>query len=118
MIAHSDLSADHAIVFDDGRAGNAGLRGNDDALADLDVVRDLNEIVNFRAFADASFAECAAINAGVRADFHIVFDYHRSDLRKFYIAVRAVAHIAETVRAYHKRRNAESLYRRLNNCLR
>ena len=99
MIAETDLSSDNAIIFDDGRTRNSGLRSDDDPLADLDVVRDLDEIVNLCSAADTRFAQCAAVNAGICADFHVVADGHCSDLREFYITVRAVTHVAETIRA-------------------
>ncbi len=98
VIAYSDLSADHAIVFDNCASRNSCLCGDNDSFADLDVVRDLHEIVNLCSFADSSFAECAAVNTGICADLDIIFDDNRADLREFHITVRTVADIAETVR--------------------
>ncbi len=99
MVAHSDLSADNAVVFDYRAAGNSGLRSNHDALADLDVMSDLDEIIDFRSRADARFAERAAVDAGICADFDPVFDNDRADLRKFYVTVSTVADKTETVSA-------------------
>src|SRR6187549_1008911 len=97
MIAETDLPADHTIVFDHGRAGNTGLRSDHDAFADLNVVRDLDEIIDLCPVTNARFAEGASVNTGICADFHIVADRHRPDLRKFDVTVCAVADIAETV---------------------
>ncbi len=62
------------------------------------VVRDVNEVVNFRALADDGGAERAAINGRVRADFHVVVNDDIADLQHF--AVPAfVENITVTVRA-------------------
>ena len=70
-------------------------------LANLDVVRDLHEVVNFSALADDRRAECGAIHGRVRADFHIVADDDIAHLRHF--AVKAgIKNVTEAVRADHR----------------
>src|SRR5438270_1883873 len=45
MITESDLPANHAIVFDCDAATDSRLRGDDDALADIAVVPDVNHVI-------------------------------------------------------------------------
>src|SRR5208282_1523993 len=73
VIADADLSAHDYVVFDGDAAREAGLRGDNDVLADLAVVADMHEVIDLCAAADASFVERAAINGGVRSDLHVVF---------------------------------------------
>ena len=62
------------------------------------VVRDLNEVINLRAFADDGRSEGAAIDCHVRADLHVVVDDDVADLR--HLAVFAfIEDVAEAVRA-------------------
>ena len=51
--------------------------------ADLAVVRELNQVVDFRAAPHAGVAHRAAVNRGVRADFHIIAQRYRARLRNF-----------------------------------
>ena len=67
-------------------------------LADFHVVRDVDEVVNFRALADDGRAERAAINRHARADFHVFADDDISNLRNFAMDA-AVLNVAITVRA-------------------
>ena len=64
-------------------------------------MRDLHEIINFRALADDRRAERAAVNRYACADFHVVADDHVSDLRHFAMNA-AVLHVTKTVRANHR----------------
>src|SRR5947208_2024883 len=100
MVAHSYLSADNAVIFDNGAARDACLRGDDHTFADLNVVCDLHEVVDLSAFADARLAECSAVNAGICADLNIVLDNNGADLRKFNVRV-GIANVSESVRADH-----------------
>ena len=67
-------------------------------LADVDVVRDLNEIIDFYSGGDLGGFERAAIDCGVRADFHVVGNFDSADLRKFPVAAFA-EDVAEAVAA-------------------
>ena len=100
VIAESYLAADNAVVFDNDAAADAGLPGNDNALADIAVVTDVNQVVEFRAPADARTAQRSAIHTGVRAQLDLVFDHYGADLREFMVAL-VVAHKAKPVRADH-----------------
>src|SRR6478752_1563872 len=60
--------------------GNAGLGDDQAVFADHHVVADLDEVVDLAALTDDRLAETGAIDGGVRADFHIVADFHDADL--------------------------------------
>src|SRR5215469_9917958 len=51
---------------------------------------DLDQIIQFRPFADPCFAKCAAVNARPGTDLNVVFDYHvskRMDANNFVVEV-------------------------------
>ena len=52
-------------------------------LADDDVMADLHEIVNFDSFVNMRHAQRRSVNRHVRADFNIIVNRHRADLRDF-----------------------------------
>ena len=63
---------------------------------------DVDEVVELGAAADARLFERAAIDRGVRADLHIIFDDEPALLRELRVlAGRAVAHVAEAIGAEH-----------------
>ena len=67
-------------------------------LADGDIVRDLDEVIDLRAFADNGRPERAAVNRDIRAQFHVIADDHIADL--WHLAMDAVIeHVAEAIRA-------------------
>ena len=70
--------------------------------ADLHVVADVHEVVDFCAAADSGFVEGAAVDGGVGADLDIVFNHQTSDLRELLVASGLlVAHVAEAFAAEH-----------------
>ena len=101
MSGNTGLSGKHDVFAELATAGNAHLRDEQAAFANFDVVRDLDEVINFRAFADDRRAERAAINRHARADFHVVADEHISNLRHFAMNA-AVLHVTETIRTNHR----------------
>ena len=72
--------------------------------ADGDVVGDLNEIIDLGPASNARRAEFGAVDADARADFNIVLDDHRADLRnlRLFGSVPAIAEaIASPARCRH-----------------
>ena len=57
--------------------------------SDDDVVPDLHEIINFRAFADDRILKGAAVDGCIGADLDVVLDDDPADLRHFQVAARA-----------------------------
>src|ERR1019366_6780570 len=109
MSGKTGLSGEDDVLAKLATAGDAHLRDDQGAFADFDVVRDLDEVVNFRAFADDRRAQRSAINRHVGADFHVVADDDISDLRHFAVNA-AVLHVTEAVRANHRAgMNADAL---------
>ena len=98
MIGDADLAADHGALAYRAAAGDSRLRGDYGVLADLDVVSYLHEVVDFYAGGDLSGFERAAIDGGVRADFHVVGNFDSADLREFPVAAFA-EDVAEAVAA-------------------
>src|SRR5438876_1106492 len=103
MFAHAHLASDNDIVFDGDAAGESCLCRNDDVLADLAVVADVHQIVYLRAAADTGGLKRTAVNAAVRADLDVVFDYQLSDLGEFFVpSSRRIAHVSEAVAAENR----------------
>jgi hypothetical protein len=71
VLANPDLSSEHNAIFDHDATRQTGLRRDDDILADLTVVTDVDQVVDLRAAADAGFVERAAIDGGVGADLNV-----------------------------------------------
>ena len=66
-------------------------------LADLRVMANLHEIVDFRALADDCFAKTSAINGRIGADLDIVADLDDADLRDFLmLALRKLVAISQS----------------------
>src|SRR5262245_64966022 len=86
---HAGLTAHHHKVFKFSRARDADMTGNDAMPPNHDVVPDLHQIINFRAFADNRVVEGPAIDAAVGADLHVVLDDHAPDLRHLEMAAGA-----------------------------
>ena len=83
MPHRAHAAADDAITADFHAARNPRAGSNHRVFADLAVVRDLNQVVDFRAAPHAGVAHRAAVNRGIRADFHIVAQRYRARLRDF-----------------------------------
>jgi hypothetical protein len=98
VVRNSDLTADNHFPAQNAAAGDARLRGNNGVLADLHVVRDLNQIIDFYAAADVGRLERSAVDGSVCSNFHIVPDMHRADLGKLPMAPFTI-NISETVGA-------------------
>jgi hypothetical protein len=52
-------------------------------LADFDVMSDLDQVVQLRSTPNDGCLERAAVDARVRANFHVILDDDSSNLRKF-----------------------------------
>ena len=84
------------MVPEHGAARDAHLGDDDAALPDLDVVRDLDQVVDLAPGADSRRPGGGAVDRDVRADLHVVPDLHDSHLGKLPVHV-AVADEAEPV---------------------
>ena len=76
------------------------LRRDDRIFPNAYVVRDVNEVVQFRASPDFRAIERPAINRGICADFHIILNFDLANLWKF-PALPALGDITKAVRADH-----------------
>ena len=83
------------VVFDHRAAGDPDLRGQQHAPPDRDAVRDVDQVVELAAGADARFADRRPINRRVRADLDVVFDDDVGVLRN--LDVRAVGLLREAI---------------------
>src|SRR5262249_37312166 len=93
MTGDADLPCQDDVVFDDGAAGNADLRGQQHPPADADAVRDVNEVVDLRAGLNARFADGRSIDRAVRADLDVVLDDDGGGLRD--LEMRAIRLLRE-----------------------
>src|SRR5258708_23063261 len=79
----SDLSAapDDAMAPDVCAAGDPGAAGDRGMGADAHVVPDLDLVVELDPFLDHRVVHRAAVDGGIRANFHVVADHDAPDLR-------------------------------------
>src|SRR5262245_19124650 len=98
MVAETNLTSNHAIIFNRDAAADASLRCDHDSLSDITVVPDVYHVVQLGAFSDSRPSECPAIDRCVRAQLNVIFDDHRPDLRKLVIT-HVITNIPESVRA-------------------
>lgn len=95
------LPSDSAVIAKHRRTGNTGLSNDDTVFAYSHVVRDLDKVINLRAFTDSRFTHCCAINRRIRSDFDVVFDHDNAHLR--YLAIMsAVKCEAEPIRSDYR----------------
>src|SRR5690606_36306360 len=100
MTDDPDLPAEHAVLHDLGGTRDHICRSDVRVLADLHVVRDMDQVVEFHAFAQDGAAERSAIDRTVRADLHIILDHHVADLRDLLAATRSRGE-TDTIAADH-----------------
>src|SRR5262245_57729791 len=82
----SDLSADNHVIVQPRRTGNSGLRHDDAAAPEADVVPDLHQIVDHAARSDDRVAGAAAIDAGIGADLGVLAEQDAPELRHLDVA--------------------------------
>src|SRR5882724_3541845 len=80
MIDDSNTSTQHNVLTDSSASGYACLRGNNRIFTDNDVVRDLDQVVDFDAPTDEGSSEGGAVDRGVGTYLHIVLQFHDSHL--------------------------------------
>ena len=102
MAADAHLPGHDHIVFDDRTAGQTDLRCQEHAPADGHAVRDLHQVVDFGARANARFADRGPIDRRVRANFDVIFDDHVGVLGDLQVAAVGLLREAEPVAAEHR----------------
>src|ERR1043166_3040897 len=98
MIAETNLTSNDAIIFNRDAAADASLGRNDDALADVTVMTDVNHVVELCALAYSCPPQGSAIHGSVGPQLNVIFDDHCPDLRKLVIT-HVITNIPESVRA-------------------
>jgi hypothetical protein len=83
MTGYADLSADHHSFAQLGTSCYGRLSGDDRILANIHVVGDLDEVIQFGSFADDGAAHGSAVDAAVRTDLDVVFNDYVSGLGYF-----------------------------------
>src|SRR5438309_1658273 len=97
MSADARLSGKHNVIAQPGTSRDTRLPDDQTMLADLHVVRDLDEVVDLCSFADDRRPQCAPIDGHTRADLHVIADDDIADLWHFAMDA-VVQHVAVTVR--------------------
>src|SRR5579863_2189436 len=100
MIGNPDLTAESHVASNHRRPRNPCLRRYDRIFPDAYVVRNVDEVVQFRASPDLRTVEGTAIDCGICADFHIILNFDFADLWKF-PALSSFGNVAKAVRTDH-----------------
>lgn len=85
MIGNADLAAKRNKIAQIHAAGDAHMPGDDAMLANMAIVSDLDQIVDFGAGADDRIGQRAAVDGGAGADFHVVLQDGAAQLRDFFV---------------------------------
>src|SRR5207244_496088 len=104
VLIRSNLARDDAALSNTSSARKPRESGDDCVFADIAVVTDLNQIVEFHAAAQHRIAEAAAINRAVSPDLTVILDANSTELQQFHLTPRLVWHKPESVRANHRSR--------------
>ena len=97
----ADLSGENDVVAYIGRSGQADLPAEESVLAHAATMADLDEVVDFRAASNASFAYAGSVDAGVGLDLGVALYYYVAGLNDFMPAGGIVFREAEAVAAYY-----------------
>src|SRR5713226_2642013 len=100
MTQYTGAPADHTTLADDRAAGDAYACGDSGMVADLHVMRDLDQVIQFHAVADNGVAQRAPVDGGISPNLDIIADNNAPQLRHLYPRF-AVVGIAKTVAADH-----------------
>ena len=82
------LATHHNEIAEFGRSGNSRLADYDAVSANNDVVPDLHEIINFRAFTDDRILKSTAIDRCIGTDLYMILNHNPADLRHFQMSGR------------------------------
>src|SRR5262245_17821648 len=85
MFPDPNLSSDNTLRTQRRTARNARLCCDDRVLANLNVMCDLDQVIQLRATPYDRGLQRTTIDAGVRSNFHIIFNNDFPDLRKFHV---------------------------------
>src|SRR5690348_1913716 len=100
MALEPSLSPNHDTILDHRGTGDADLRRDEAELADTRVVRDVDEVVHFRARADHRVADAATVDSGASADLDVIRNVTAADVRNLVVPF-ALRDVAEAVRSNH-----------------
>src|SRR5690606_5084783 len=81
VVRDSDTATHHHHITNGYRTGDATMTGDHAGSTDLHVVGNLHKIIDLAALADDGIRQRAAVDCGVRADFHIVLNDDATNLR-------------------------------------
>src|SRR5699024_6905272 len=98
MITDADAAADHALRADRARPGNATAATNHGMRADAAVMRDMNLIVDAHIGGQHGISLGAAVDRGPGADFDLITEHDRAQLRNLLPTV-TVVHQTKAARA-------------------
>ena len=100
---NADLAGKGTALANVRAAGDSDTGSNRGILANVHVVRNMDEVVEFYIALDHRVVERAAINSGARTDLHIITDHHPSQLRGL-LPAHTITCITEPVTAHHHAR--------------
>ena len=96
MIGDAHLASDDYIAPNKRASGNSSLCRHQRPLADLDVVCQVYEVIQFYLGRESRDAQRTTGNRGIGADFHIVGDLQSASLRKLPMFA-LVCHVAKPI---------------------
>ena len=81
MVCHAHLPAQHHVITQPCRPGDAALSHDDTVLADPHIVSDMHEIVQLRAITNRRGTELSSVDTGACPELNAIADRSRTDVR-------------------------------------
>src|SRR5690554_6915278 len=98
MVLDPGLTGQGHPVLQTGAAGNPGLGHHQVVLANLHIMPDLNQIIDFRSPFDQGRTGCCPVHGYIGPDFHIILNNYPAGLGDYKMS-SLVRHITKTVAA-------------------
>src|SRR5690606_14485096 len=109
FISDLQVSKNHRRSTNLTMSANSGTAGNTDTPSDDSVstysavVPNLYQIIKLHSLLDNRIIDCATVNSSISANFNIIFDYYRTNLRNFNPTPFLLS-VPETIRTDHRTR--------------
>ena len=87
LFANAGLTADDCVIANNNAAREPGLGRDSDMLPNLAIMANVNQVIELGSISDSRDPQCCPVYTRVRAQFHVIADFNRADLREFFVMI-------------------------------